>query len=208
MPIQGQPLILRTVNHLLAHGIRTFVILAGENEQPIRDVLGHGDYMGAKIHYVEETEPLGTGGALKAAEHYLATSAFLVFHADILTDINVADLVKFHFGQKKLATIAAKPRPSNPGYGKVMLEGSQITEFTTDSQDHDISIVNTGVYLFESEILEYIEEGAAVNLETAVFPELASQGQLSAFLFQGIWFDISHPRNYELAQLRWKKRGG
>jgi NDP-sugar pyrophosphorylase family protein len=45
-------------------------------------------------------------------------------------------------------------------------------------------------------------------LETDVFPKLAKMGELSAFLFQGIWFDISHSGNYESAQIRWQQRGG
>lgn len=208
LPIQGQPLIVRTINHLLAHGICSFVILAGENEPHIREVLGSGSYMGAQIHYVDEAQPLGTAGALKAAERYLTDASFLVFHADILTDINVTDLVRFHADQKKLATIAVKPRQSGPGYGKVLLEGTEITAFISDIQDHGISIVSTGVYIFEPELLNLIGGGAGTNLETDIFPKLAGQGELSAFLFQGIWFDISDPKNYELAQIRWQQRGG
>ncbi len=164
--------------------------------------------MGAEIRYVSEVQPLGTAGALKVAERYLSSQPFLVFHADILTDINVTDLIRFHASQNKLATIAVKPRQTGPDYGKVMLEGSEITDFIPDSQDEGISIVSTGVYLFQPEILAFIGEGANTNLETDVFPKLAKLGELSAFLFQGIWFDISRLQNYESAQIRWQQRGG
>lgn len=208
LPIQGQALIVQTVNHLIAHGICSFIILAGQNEPLIRGLLGNGNYMGAEIHYVGETQPMGTAGALKAAEGYLLDQPFLVFHADILTDINIADFVKFHSSQNKLATIAVKPRQAESDYGKVMLEGSEITDFIPESQDQGISIVNTGVYLFEPEVLSLIGSGTTTRLETDVFPKLAKMGELSAFLFQGIWFDISRSSNYESAQIRWQQRGG
>ena len=208
LPVKGQPLIVRTVNHLIAHGICSFVILAGKNELRIREVLGEDSYMGTQIHYVGEARPLGTAGALKAAERYLASAPFLVFHADILTDVNVTDLVRFHASQQRTATIAVKPRQSGPGYGKVLLEGTEITQFISDIQDRGISIVSTGVYVFEPELLNLIGEGGGTNLETDIFPRLAGQRELSAFLFQGIWFDISQPKNYELAQIRWQQRGG
>jgi NDP-sugar pyrophosphorylase family protein len=208
LPIQGQALIVQTINHLISHGIESFIILAGKNEALIRGLLGNGPYLGAKIHYVGEAQPLGTAGALKVAENYLSSQPFLVFHADILTNINVTDLIDFHTSQNRLATIAVKPRQTGPDYGKVMLEGSQITDFIPDSQDEGISIVSTGVYLFQPEVLSLIGEGASTNLETDVFPKLAKLGELSAFLFQGIWFDISRSKNYETAQIRWQQRGG
>lgn len=208
LPIQGQALIVQTVNHLIAHGICSFVILAGQNEPLIRGLLGNDSIMGAEIYYVGEAQPKGTAGALKAAEGYLSDQPFLVFHADILTDINVADLVKFHASQNKLATMAVKPRQAEPDYGKVMLEGNEITDFIPESQDQGINIVNTGVYLFEPEVLSLIGAGTNARLETDVFPKLAKMGELSAYLFQGIWFDISRSSNYESAQIRWQQRGG
>ena len=207
MPIQGQALIVLTLNRLIAQGIRTFVILAGQNEPSIRDIIGNGTYMGAEIRYVSETEPLGTAGALKSAEQYLSHGPFLVFHADILTNINVFDFIKFHSTQNGLATIAVKPRSAEPSYGKVLLEGSQITDFIAKGQDRGISIVNTGVYMFEPEILGLVEAGKKTKLETDVFPKLARLGELSAFLFQGIWFDISRSEHYESAQIRWQQKG-
>jgi NDP-sugar pyrophosphorylase family protein len=206
LPIQDRPLIARTIKHLITYGIRTFVILAGQNEPLIRELLGAGNTMGADIHYVGETEPLGTAGALKAAEPYLTDQTFLVLHADILTDINVADFIKFHHSQNVLATIAVKPRQAGPDRGKVMLEGSTITNFIPSGQDQGISLVSTGLYLFEPELLSLIGEGTNTNLETDVFPKLAKMGELSAFPFQGIWFDISRSHNYESAQIRWAKR--
>lgn len=208
LPIQGQALIVQTINHLNFHGIDSVIILAGKNEAQIRELLGYGPYMRVKIRYVGEAQPLGTAGALKMAEPYLSRQPFLVFHADILTDINVTDLIRFHVSQKRLATIAVKPRHIGPDHGKVMLEGSQITDFIVDGQDDGIGIVSTGVYLFQPEVLSLIGEGANTNLETDVFPKLAKLGELGAFLFQGIWFDISRSQNYELAQVRWQRRGG
>ena len=208
LPIQGQALIVHTINHLITNGISSFIILAGENETLIRECLGNGHYMGAEIHYVGETMPMGTAGALKTAERYLMDRPFLVFHADILTDISVADFVRFHSSQNRMATIAVKPRQAEPDYGKVMMEGIAITDFIPESQDQGISIVNTGVYLFEPEVLSLIAAGTSTRLETDVFPKLAKMGELGAFLFQGIWFDVSHSENYETALNRWQQRGG
>lgn len=207
LPIQGQALILLTVNELMLHGIRRFIVLAGGNEPQIQTVLAPGIYRTAQVHYVNERQPLGTAGALKAAEHLLDDKPFLVLHGDVATNISVRDLVRFHVEQNRLATIAVKPRPAEPRYGKVMLEGSRIVDFIPKPHEPGVGIVNTGVYLLEPEVLALIDPGVSAQLEVDVFPRLAKLGQLSAFPFQGIWYDISQPEDYKMAQLRWQQRG-
>lgn len=205
-PIDGQPLIRRQVEHLQSSGIRTILILAGLHEAALRRELGEG-VPGVHLIYVPETEPLGTAGALKLAESYLqGVPLFLVLHGDVLTDIDIADFVSFQQKENRLASIAVKPRQAERNLGKVLLQGNRITDFLQAGQDQSISIVNTGVYLLRPDVLSLVEPHAAAKLETEIFPRLASMGELSAFLFQGIWFDISSPANYRLAQERWRQK--
>ncbi|MDT8307216.1 MAG: sugar phosphate nucleotidyltransferase [Anaerolineae bacterium] len=205
-PIDGQPLIRQQVEHLQSYGIRTIVILAGPHEAAIRRELGDR-VPGIRLIYVSENEPSGTAGALKLAEPYLQSlPLFLVLHGDVLTDIDVADFVTFQQKENRLASIAVKPRQADPNLGKVLLQGNRITDFLQAGQEQSISIVNTGVYLLRPDVLSLVEPHAAAKLETEIFPRLASMGELSAFLFQGIWFDISSPANYRLAQERWRQK--
>jgi NDP-sugar pyrophosphorylase family protein len=204
--VDGQPLIRQQIEHLHAYGIRTVIILAGTHGEAIRRELGEGP-PGSDIFYMPEEEPLGTAGALKLAEPYLhGVPLFLVLHGDVLTDINLADFVSFQQRENTLATIAVKPRQAERNHGKVLLQGNRITDFLAAAQDQNVSIVNTGVYLLRPDILALIEPHRAARLETEIFPRLASIGELSAFLFQGIWFDISSDANYRRAQERWRQK--
>jgi NDP-sugar pyrophosphorylase family protein len=205
--IQDRKLIHIAISHLVDYGIRNLVILAGNNEEQVRRVLGNGASTGVAIQYAQEGKPLGTAGALKAAEELLAQGPFIVMHGDVLTNINLSEFVNFHNNERRMATIAVKPRNAEPKYGKVMLQGNRITDFYDEDRSEGISIINTGVYLFEPELLSLLAEGQAAKLEKDVFPRLAVMGELSAFLFQGIWFDISEPENYSLAQDRWQREG-
>jgi NDP-sugar pyrophosphorylase family protein len=130
----------------------------------------------------------------------------LVIHGDILTDIDLAGFIRFHKQEGRMATIAVKPREAERRYGKVMLEGNRITQFLDSEQSEGISIVNTGVYLLQPETLRLIREGEPAYFERDLFPRLADIDELSAFIFQGVWFDISQERSYSLAKKRWKKR--
>lgn len=205
--IRGQKLINITARHFIDYGISELVVLAGDQEPVVRTALGDGVSAGITIRYLREDKPLGTAGALKLAEEFLSYGPFLVVHGDILTNISLPDFVDFHNRENRLATIAVKPRTAEPKYGKVMLQGNRITDFYDEDRSEGISIVNTGVYMFEPEVLSLISEGQIANLESDVFPRLAEMGELSAFLFQGIWFDISAPEDYQLASERWQQEG-
>jgi len=206
-PIAGRPLILHMLRHLVDSGVRSVVVLAGESEPAVRRLVGSGESLGASVRYLPEPELRGTAGALKLAEPLLAGEPFLVLHGDILTDIDLGEFARFHFDEGSLATIAVKPRQSEPRYGQVMLQGNRITRFFETGRDGGISIVNTGVYLFQPGIFGLIDPRDPTQLETDVFPLLAETGELSAFLFQGIWYDISTPANYRRAEQRWSERG-
>lgn len=205
--IDGQSLIRQQLEHLQQHGIRTFIILAGPYEEAVRLELGKKRWPGASLLYVAEDEPLGTAGALKLAEPHLdGAPFFLVLHGDVLTDIDIGDFVAFQQKENTLAGMAVKPRQAEHNYGKVLLQGNRITDFLEHGQEESVSIVNTGVYLLRPDVLALIKARQQVTLEGEIFPRLASMGELSAFFFQGIWFDISSPTNYRLAQQRWRQK--
>ena len=205
--IDGQPLIRQQIEHLQGYGIRTFIILAGPHEEEIRRELGKGSRLDMTVVYVPEEAPLGTAGALKLAEPHLnGAPFFLVLHGDVLTDIDIADFVAFQQKENTLAGIAVKPRQAERNYGKVLLQGNRITDFLEHGQEESVSIINTGVYLLRPDVLTLLETRQPAKLETEIFPRLASMGELSAFFFQGIWFDISSPASYRLAQERWRQK--
>ncbi|MFQ5525093.1 MAG: sugar phosphate nucleotidyltransferase [Thermoanaerobaculia bacterium] len=207
-PIDGEALIAHTLRHARDHGIRSFVVLAGEGEGRIREFLGDGKALGMSLHYIREPQPRGTAGALKLAEPLLPDEPFLVIHGDVLTNIDLSGFIEFHFNENAMATMAVKPREADRRFGKVMLQGNRITRFLGTSGNGGISLVNTGVYLFQPSVFGLIDSSKPMQLERDVFPKLAEMGQLSAFLFQGIWYDISTPRDYSLANSRWRPKGG
>jgi len=203
LPIDDKQLIFVTLEHLTDYGIRRIFLLTGSDQPSFQEVLGDNHVFGAKVTFVQEETPLGTAGAVKAIEDQLNHEPFLVIHADVLTNINLADFIVFHKQEKTLATIAVKPRDAEKKYGKVMLQGNKITEFSEKEKSEGISIINTGVYILQPDVLNLIKAGIPAQFEIDVFPKLAAIHELSAFLFQGIWFDISDTESYLGARNRW-----
>lgn len=206
-PFGGYPLIERMIRHLAGFGIDSFVILAGRDQARIEAVLGDGGSLGVTIRYVAEERPLGTAGALKQTLEIVEHGPLLVLNADVLTDIDIEAFLRFHADEGSLATIAVKPRQSEKEFGKVMLQGNRITEFIDQGSERGLGIVNTGVYLLQPEVLGLVEATEPSMLETDVFPALAKVGELSAFFFQGIWFDVRDDHDYRRAVARWEQKG-
>jgi len=191
--IEGRSLLDITLEHLAAAGFKNVYMLAGENRDTLRASIGGQSY-GMKIHWIDEPKPLGTGGSLKLLEGEIH-EPFLVLHGDILTNIPFQPFIDFHLYEQTLVTIAVKPRHSESTYGQATLQGNRITTFSEHDRGIGISIVNTGVYLMNPAVFSYLPQGKPSTIEADVFPKLAAAGELSAFFFQGMWFDITNHKN-------------
>lgn len=203
--IGDSPLLTHLLNQLKKQHINRVIICLGKNDQALIKTFGNGANFGLKIDYSLEEKPLGTGGAVKQVRSLLEEAPFLVIHGDVLTTLNLADLIKFHFEERALATIAVKPRLSEPKYGRVFIQGNKISRFLDTGTQTGISIINTGLYIFDPNIFSYFPDRESFNLEKEVFPVLAKQGQLTASIFQGLWYDVSTPASLKEAQKRWKE---
>ena len=192
-----------TLEKLRDAGIDRCVICAGGVTTPIKALFGDGSRYGLQLFYVDEPQPLGTAGALTLAVPFLSEDPFLVVHADILSDINVSALVEFHLNENAVATIAVKPAMGTKEYGHVQLVGNRIEAFLDSSEKGGIRIVNTGMYILNREVIDSIQLHKPVYLEKDVFQKLAKQGELSAFLFQGKWFDVTKDELFAQASDVW-----
>lgn len=189
--INNRPLLSITLEHLKAFGVSHIIMCAGINEAAIKAEFGTGSKLGIHIKYSQEKKQLGTAGALKNAAKYLDDEPFLVINDTTLTNLNLDDLFDFQRQEDTTATICVKPRMSEPKYGQAFLHGNKIVKFMDSSETGGISIVNMGLYVLKPEILNLIPKDTYLNLETDVFPRLALDKELSAFVFQGPWFDAS-----------------
>ena len=83
------------------------------------------------------------------------------------------------------------------------MQGNKIIDFLSTGSDQGISIVNTGIYVVDPQVLKMIKPKQKLMLETDVFPKLAKKEQLNAFLFQGIWYDVSSIESRAFATKIW-----
>ena len=186
------------------YGIKNIILSIGYKGDKIKEVIGNGRKFGVNVSYVEESKALGTAGPLKLAKPFL-TETFIVSNADELKELDLMDLFIFHKENKATATIALATVEDPSAYGVARLQGNRILEFLEKPKKEDApsNLINSGIYILEPEVLDYIPEGFAM-LEKEVFPKLAKEGKLYGYPFSGQWLNTGTLELYEQAIKEWK----
>ena len=199
VPVMGKPLLERTLEILRMHGVDDIVLSTCYIPEATEWDFGDGSDFGLKIHYVSEDFPLGTGGAIKNCEDYF-DGVFFIFNADIMSNINFSEMLRYHKRKKADVTIAVM-RVNNPSaYGVIEYDGNgYASSFREKPAPHEVvsHFINAGVYIVEPEVLRRIPSGRAVSVEREIFPKLLERGRKIA-VYKGCnyWLDIGTPEKY------------
>jgi mannose-1-phosphate guanylyltransferase len=202
MPIANKPFIEYIINQLKQYSIRDIIFSACYLPERIKDYLGDGSKREINITYVTEEKPLGTAGAVKNVEQYL-NETFLVFNGDVLSDLNLDQIIKYHFDRKSKVTIALTAVEDPTIYGLVELnkDDSILSFLEKPSWDQVTSnLINAGTYVLEPEVLNYIPEGKNYSFERGLFPTLLEHKEpMFGSVSDSYWLDIGTPAKYILA---------
>jgi len=176
-------------------------VILSLNYQPrrIEEIFGDGISLGLKIRYVVEPMPLGTAGAVKYAEEFLDDSV-VVFNGDVLTEVDLAGVIRLHRERRAKATIVLTPVDNPTAYGLVetdaegnvrrFLEKPSVDEITCDT-------INAGIYVLEPDTFDRIPKDTAWSIERSFFPSLVERGEtFVASIYRGYWIDIGTPAKY------------
>ena len=130
------------------------------NYQPrrIEEIFGDGEGLGMKLRYVVEPIPLGTAGAVRYAGDSL-TESVVVFNGDILTEIDLASVIRLHRERKARATIVLTPVDNPSAFGLVETDDDgNIKRFVEKPRPEEITTnnINAGIYVLEPDTFDRI----------------------------------------------------
>jgi NDP-sugar pyrophosphorylase family protein len=155
-----------------------------------------GERLGLNISYSYETTPLGTSGPLAYVTGLEDT--FLVTNGDVLTTLDLVDLINFHKAEGAIATIASHQRKVTIDLGVVIFDGNHQIIGYQEKPSFDYS-VSMGIYVFEPRVLNYIEKGQYLDFPDLVLKLISAGEKVSGYLFDGYWEDLGRPDDYERA---------
>lgn len=204
VPLLGKPVMGYAIDLLKKHGMREIGVTLWYQPQKIRRCFGRGENLGVQLRYYEERQPLGTAGSVKMAKKQLRNT-FFVLSGDGLTDCDLSSALQFHQEKKALATLVLK-RVSVPlPYGVVLTDReNRVTRFIEKPSWSQVfsDLVNTGIYILEPEILDYIPEDGMPDFGKDIFPALLAGGlPLYGYEMEGYWCDVGDQKAYLTAQM-------
>jgi len=205
LPIVDRPMIERVVAHLGSHGVTDAILSLGYRPDAFIDAYPNSSCAGVNLHYAVEPEPLDTAGAVRfAAEHAGIDSRFLVVNGDVLTDLDVSALWRFHEEAGAEGTIALTPVDDPSRYGVVPIDSKGRVEAFIEKPlagQAPTNWINAGTYVLEPSVLDRIPSGQKVSIERSTFPVMVEDASLFAFRSDAYWVDAGTPDTYLKVQL-------
>lgn len=229
--IGGMPILWHIMKEYSFFGFNEFIICAGYKQHMIKDwfanyFLHHTDvtfdfsHDNEIIYHEKHSEPWKvtvvdtglstmTGGRISRIQKYVGNETFMMTYGDGVCDVNIDELVKFHYKHGKLATLTS-----------VMMEQQKgVLEIGNDMSVHafreksvaDGAPINAGYMVLESQVFDYLESDSCI-FEQGPLQKLAEEGQLMSYVHKGFWQcmdtlreKIILERLWQTGQAPWKK---
>jgi glucose-1-phosphate cytidylyltransferase len=228
LPVGDRPLLVHVMQLIARHGSNQFVLPVGRLGQPVRDYFlryePHGGTFTVQlgrqpmVHYLGELpeegwtvtcartgERAGTASQLLSAAPYVPNWPAVVGYGDVLADVDLGDLTRYHRGHGRLATMAVAP-PFRPG--RVCVTDDDRVHRFEDPWHAQAGLVGIGLFVFERAVLDrYIPAGVDVMLEEEPIRQLAADGELMAYRHTGYWQPVDTARDLAGVRRAWETGG-
>ena len=201
--VNDVPLLERNIKYLQNFGVTEFVINVHHFGEQIVEFLEKNNHFGAKIDISDEKdELLETGGGLLFAQKYLENEEnFLIMNADILTDLNIHELVKFHETHLPLATLAVSDRNSSRKLffnSEMVLKGwmnknsgeTKMAEFNSDFKE----LAFSGIHCINSSIFDKIKRRGKFSIMEE-YLDLMFENNILGFQHEARLIDVGRPES-------------
>lgn len=201
LPIANRPFLEHQLAWLAGHGVEEVVLSIGYRPDAFAGRFPDGSFSGLRLRYAVEPEPLGTAGAIRfAAADAGINERFLVCNGDVLTDLDVTALVRFHDERGAEATISLTRVEDPSAFGVVpTAPDGRVLGFVEKPPRGEAPTdwVNAGTYVLETSVLDSVPPARAVSIERETFPGLLERdGKLYAMTSPAYWLDIGTPAKY------------
>lgn len=173
IPIGDTPIVERIMNYYTGYGIKKFYMTVNYKKEMIRSYFSNGDFP-FEVTYVEEDEPLGTGGSLKLIKDKFDKPLF-VTNCDTLIIADYDKVYDFHVKNRNVITMVAALKNTTIPYG--VLHTKENGELVGMEEKPKLShMINTGMYVVDSNVIELIPDNCIFHM-THLVEKVRERGQ-------------------------------
>ena len=202
--VNGKPILEIILEQCINAGIVNFYISVHYLSDKIIDYFGNGEKWNVEINYLYEKTPLGTAGALTLLPENLKNS-ILVMNGDVLTKLNLNEILSFHDIQKSIATICVKEHNIQIPYGVVDVEDYNLEGFVEKPTYK--YLINTGLYIINPEIIEFCEKDKYLDMPELLTLAKQRNKKISVCPVHEYWIDVGNQSSLEKAEYSWRNQG-
>lgn len=202
LEVGGRPILETILGNFIDQGFHRFYFSVNYLSKTIKDYFQSGKKWNVDIQYLEEDQPLGTAGSL----HLIPDPSqlpFIVMNGDLLTNVNINNLLQFHRDSRSHATMCVREFVLEVPYGVVHTEGHQLLRIE-EKPSHKF-FVNAGIYVLNPDALSLIPHRQFFNMTTLFEKMISLKRSTSTFPIHEYWKDIGqlpdfHSANHEFSQ--------
>jgi NDP-sugar pyrophosphorylase family protein len=195
-----------------AQGVEDVIINLHHQAAQIRHWVENGRWGGLRFHFSHEPEILGTAGGIKRVEALLHDAPFAVINADVLVDLDLRTVWRWHCQRSAMVTMVVRPDAAARTYGPVLVDGADQVLRINDRPCVNVpgagqEMVFTGVQIVSPEVLQWIPPERYLSTTADIYPALIAQHQaVYGYRHAGYWMDVGVPERYR--QAHWDMLNG
>jgi D-glycero-alpha-D-manno-heptose 1-phosphate guanylyltransferase len=198
-PVAGRPFLHWLLDYLAAGGVRQVYLAVGFGAGAVeRAALAWRGSIA--VEFSRETEPLGTGGAMREAMQLSSTSPVIVLNGDTLVELDFRALIRAHAAGARALSIACVEVSDTKRYGRVAVQSGLVSAFAEKGVG-GAGLINGGVYVASRELLDALPTGA-FSFESDFLQPGLQEIAPAAFVVRGAFIDIGIPEDLARAQTR------
>lgn len=196
LKVGDKPIIETIIGQFKQNGFTNILVSVNYKADVIEDYLKDGSHLGVNIQYIKETKRLGTAGPIRLAKEYL-TEPFFVMNGDLLTNLNLSNMMDFHTSNGFDLTIATKKYELQIPYGVVRMDDIAVTGM--DEKPIIGYFINAGIYCLDPKLIDYIPEDQYYDFNVLINQAISDELSIGSFPITEYWMDIGQMADYQKA---------
>ncbi len=196
-PVAGRPFVAYLLDQLERQSFTRVILATGYRASQVEAALGPR-WRNLSLEYSLECDPLGTGGAIREALLLCQTEYIAVINGDTYLEVDYERFKEWVVGQKGRVGIALSHVEDATRYGRVVLEGSRVTDFQGKGF-FGSAWIHAGAYCIARDILQELPESVPFSFEHYM-EDTAKRGEIIGFRDTQCFIDIGIPEDYRRAQ--------
>ena len=198
LKVGQNPILQTTLEKLIDDGFFYFFISVNYLGEQVREFFGDGSQWGVQIEYLQESEPLGTAGAISLLDQTRITEPLLVMNGDLLTKVNFGELLDFHNVHNALATLCVREHEFKIPFGVVSGFESEMSRI--EEKPAKKVFVNAGIYVLEPKLLDGQFFSGRCDMPTVLNRIVVGGDKVTMFPIHEYWIDVGNIQDFERAQ--------